>query len=68
AVVGEPFYVTTTDPDAGTRQILDTISDLLPPESQEIRTPTDEELALTYPPGYQGDPTSEAERRPGTDT
>ena len=26
-----------------------------------------EELARTYPPGYQGDPTRETERRPGTD-
>ena len=29
---------------------------------------TDEELALTYPPGYSGDPDAEVERRPGTDT
>ncbi len=44
------------------------ISKLLPPEAHEHREPTPEELALTYPPGYTGDPTSEAERRPGTDT
>ena len=31
-------------------------------------TPTAEELAATYPAGYQGDPTREHTRRPGTDT
>ena len=36
------------------------------------RTKTDahstaDELALTYPPGYRGDPTKEPTRRPGTD-
>jgi len=25
-------------------------------------------LALTYPPGYHGDPEAELTRRPGTDT
>ena len=44
------------------------ISAQLTPESQEKRTPTREELALTYPAGYAGDPEAEAERRPGTDT
>ena len=40
----------------------------LPPEARESRTPTAEELATTYPPGYRGDPAAEAERRPGSDT
>jgi putative phosphoserine phosphatase/1-acylglycerol-3-phosphate O-acyltransferase len=44
------------------------ISALLPPESQERHTPSAEELARTFPPGYTGDPNAEAERRPGTDT
>ncbi len=44
------------------------ISALLPPESQEPHTPTTEELARTFPPGYTGDPRAEADRRPGTDT
>ena len=39
----------------------------LPPEARKRRTPTPEELALTYPPGYKGDPTAESDRRPGTD-
>ena len=29
---------------------------------------TEEELARTYPPGYDGDPTQEVDRRPGSDT
>ena len=43
------------------------ITDLLPPEAREKRTPTPEELARTYPPGYKGDPADEDERPPGTD-
>ena len=31
------------------------------------RTPTPDELAATYPPGYSGRPDREVERRPGTD-
>ena len=34
----------------------------------ETAAPTEEELALTYPPGYRGDPEAEGDRRPGTDT
>ena len=44
------------------------IVDLLPPEAREEKTPTPAELALTYPPGYSGDPTAESDRRPGSDT
>ena len=43
------------------------ISALLPAEAHEHRTPSAEELARTYPPGYRGDPKAERERRPGTD-
>ena len=43
------------------------IMDLLPPEARQPYDPTPEELALTYPPGYQGDPEAESDRRPGTD-
>jgi hypothetical protein len=43
------------------------IVDLLPPEARLRRTPTDRELRLTYPPGYRGDASREATRRPGTD-
>jgi hypothetical protein len=44
------------------------IVDLLPPEARQRRIPTEEELARTYPPGYRGDTTKEAARRPGTNT
>jgi putative phosphoserine phosphatase/1-acylglycerol-3-phosphate O-acyltransferase len=53
--------------DADTKRIMKAISALLPPEARRKRTPTAEELAATYPPGYKGDPGSETERRPGTD-
>lgn len=68
AHVGPPVELTRNDLDEDTRRIMRAIVDLLPPEARERRTPTPEELALTYPPGYKGDPTHEAERRPGTDT
>ena len=38
-----------------------------PPRPTASTTPTPEELARTYPPGYKGDPTAESTRRPGTD-
>ena len=37
-------------------------------ETQQELFSTPEELALTYPPGYHGDPEAELDRRPGTDT
>jgi putative phosphoserine phosphatase/1-acylglycerol-3-phosphate O-acyltransferase len=55
------------DPDEDTKRIMSAISDLLPPEAVKRRRPTPEELALTYPPGYKGDPEREDERRPGSD-
>ncbi len=68
ATVGKPVRLKYDDPDADTKRIMKAISKLLPPEAHEHREPTPEELALTYPPGYTGDPTAEADRRPGTDT
>ncbi len=68
ATVGKPVALKYDDPDADTKRIMKAISKLLPPEAREHHTPTEEELALTYPPGYRGDPDAEAERRPGTDT
>jgi putative phosphoserine phosphatase / 1-acylglycerol-3-phosphate O-acyltransferase len=61
-----------TDPDADTAGIMAAIIELLPPEAQERRTPTPEELARTYPSGrVPDDPEAEAgheaERRPGSD-
>jgi putative phosphoserine phosphatase/1-acylglycerol-3-phosphate O-acyltransferase len=66
--VGDPVALEYDDPDSDTKRIMKAISDLLPPEAREKRTPTAEELALTYPPGYKGDPHAESDRRPGTDT
>jgi hypothetical protein len=40
---------------------------LLHEEARQLRTPTDEELRLSYPSGYRGDPAKEKKRRPGTD-
>jgi putative phosphoserine phosphatase/1-acylglycerol-3-phosphate O-acyltransferase len=66
--VGEPIKgLTHTDLDADTKAIMAAIVDQLPPEAKRKHTPSDEELALTYPAGYKGDPDAEIERRPGTD-
>ncbi|MDH3678904.1 MAG: HAD-IB family hydrolase [Acidimicrobiia bacterium] len=66
--VGPPVELRYRSLDADTKRIMSAIVDLLPPEAKIPHTPTDEELALTYPPGYNGDPTQEIDRRPGTDT
>ena len=54
--VGKPFKVTSADPDVATKQIMKKITALLPAEARKRRTPTAEELAATFPPGYKGDP------------
>ena len=64
--VGAPVELKHRSLDADTKRIMAAISDLLPPEARRRRTPTAEELAATYPPGYRGDPDREFERRPGT--
>lgn len=66
--VGRPVDLKYKSLDADTKRIMAAIVDLLPPEAKVKHTPTEEELALTYPPGYAGDPTKEVDRRPGTDT
>jgi len=66
--VGEPVELRYRSLDADTKRIMSAIVDLLPPEARIEHTPTEEELALTYPPGYDGDPNRESDRRPGTDT
>ncbi|MEZ5246774.1 MAG: HAD-IB family hydrolase [Acidimicrobiales bacterium] len=66
--VGRPVELGLEDPDADTKAIMAAIVDLLPDEAREHKVPTPEELALTFPPGYAGDPDAEADRRPGTDT
>ncbi len=65
--VGPPVELKYKSPDADTKRIMKAITRLLPPEARRPHTPTPEELALTYPPGYRGDPEREADRRPGTD-
>ncbi|MEZ5168068.1 MAG: HAD-IB family hydrolase [Acidimicrobiales bacterium] len=66
--VGPPVDLTLDDPDVDTKRIMAALVDQLPDEAREHRVPTEEELALTYPPGYSGDPAAERDRRPGTDT
>ncbi len=66
--VGEPVALEYDDVDLDTKRIMAAIVDQLPPEAREQRQPTDEELALTFPPGYEGDPHAEVDRRPGMDT
>jgi len=68
ATVGAPVKLNLRSPDADTKKIMKAITALLPPEARTRRTPTAEELAQTYPPGYHGDPEAELDRRPGTDT
>ena len=67
AVVGRPVELGRHDLEADTAAIMAAISALLPPEGRTHHEPTAEELAATYPPGWDGDPTVEADRRPGTD-
>ena len=65
---GPPVKLSYKDADADTKAIMSAIADLLPEEARKPYDPTDDELRLTYPPGYKGDPRAEADRRPGTDT
>jgi len=67
AAVGPPVELKNRSLDADTKRIMAAIVDLLPPEARRRRTPTADELAATYPPGYQGYPAREAGRRPGED-
>jgi putative phosphoserine phosphatase/1-acylglycerol-3-phosphate O-acyltransferase len=66
--IGDPVPLGYRSADADTKRIMAALVDLLPEEARIARTPTDEELRATYPPGYRGDPGHEGERRPGTDT
>jgi putative phosphoserine phosphatase/1-acylglycerol-3-phosphate O-acyltransferase len=66
--VGKPIRLKGKDHDANTKRIMKAITALLPPEAHEKHTPTEEELARTYPPGKA--PTEgehERARRPGRD-
>ena len=63
--VGPPVALRYDDADTDTKRIMSAITDLLPPEAHQRRTPTEAELRRTYPPGYRGDPARETKRRPG---
>ncbi len=65
--VGEPVRLVGRSLEADTKRIMAAIVELLPADAYRRRTPTPEELAATYPPGYSGNPERESERRPGTD-
>ncbi len=67
AVVGKPVELKNKSLDADTKRIMKAIVKLLPPEARAQRDPTPEELAITYPSGYKGDPDDETKRRPGAD-
>lgn len=65
--VGRPLSLRGATADGNTKRIMKAIVDLLPAEARTKRTPTEDELRRTYPPGYSGDPTTETSRRPGSD-
>jgi len=65
--VGDPLQLRGKTPGPDTRRLMAAISALLPDEARLARVPTNEELRLTYPSGYKGDPAREGSRRPGTD-
>lgn len=68
--VGPAVELKYRSADADTRRIMAAIMALLPPESRERRTPTDDEIRLASPAGHRADTadaTRETARRPGTD-
>ena len=65
--VGHPVELKGRSMEADTKRIMSAIVALLPDGAYSRRTPTANELAATYPPGYEGDPERETTRRPGTD-
>lgn len=68
--VGAPVPLGGEDVAADTEAMMAAIVDLLPAAAREVRTPTPEELARTYPGGVvpDGDDAEhERDRRPGTD-
>lgn len=65
--VGPPVELKGRSLDADTKRIMAAIVALLPDDAYTRRRPSTVELARTFPPGYEGDPTAEIGRRPGTD-
>lgn len=66
--VGPQVALAYDDLNADTKRIMTGIVGLLPAEAKVRHEPTPEELARTYPPGYRGEPSREAQRRPGRDS
>ncbi len=66
--VGTPVKLAHRSLKADTDKIMRAITRLLPAKARRPYTPTAEELAATYPPGYKGRPDAERDRRPGTDS
>ena len=70
---GQPFTLGVNgspsdgDLETATTRIMSEIVAMLPDEARVPYEPTPEELARTYPSSYKGDPSAEANRRPGTD-
>ena len=62
--VGDPVDLKRRSPDADTKRIMAALVDCLPDEARVQRTPTDEELRATFPPGYKGDPHAEFDPPP----
>jgi len=65
--VGRPVPLQGRSLKADTATIMSAIAALLPARARKPYTPSAEELAATYPPGYHGDPDAEHGRRPGRD-
>ncbi len=65
--IGAPVALKGKSVDANTKRIMKAIMAELPEAAREERVPTDDELVLTYPPGWDGDPSGETKRRPGSD-
>ena len=52
--VGAPFTVEEDDPDRATSLLMARIAEQLPPEARNTVTPTAQQLAATFPPGFKG--------------
>jgi len=68
--IGQPVELGGEDVAADTETMMSAIVDLLPASARKRRTPSDEELARTYPGGIlpdSDDAAHERERRPGED-
>ncbi len=58
ATVGKPVKLKHDSLESDTKKIMKAIVKLLPDEARTKRTPTQDELAATYPPGHKGSATT----------